>query len=134
VNKVEIKLTEAVNLSLLEIDDRLPSMKFSIDIEIEKISSVIKYASQSVWVAVEDWKTWIDRVKKIDSYKYATLVTLDKDLTIKISKSKNDFSCLIQCLNDSISKPVFNLEISDFVDQKNMADLLEYNEELSFMI
>src|SRR6202000_2279313 len=87
--EIEIKQPVEIKMQLIETDDRLPSMKFKVDVFIKHPTGIASYTASDIWIDCAQWDKFVTDLSKlhISSHETALLKSLSEYFCIKVNAS-----------------------------------------------
>ncbi len=97
--KIKIDKPLDLRMSLLESEDRLPSIKMLIEVNIVHPTGTASYTAEDIWFDCTQWDKFVNELSKLYTGidEMALLKSLSEYFEIRVSKAKNVFLFELIC-------------------------------------
>ncbi len=124
----EITITSPIELSfsVIEADDRLPSLKTEILFIHKHPTGIVQYSASDKWFRCNEWDDFVEDLKEMvnNSRGKASLMDLDEFFVLKLSKSEQVYSFLIEIKETDLPDRLTNLRFESRISSDEVASLI----------
>ncbi|MDO6434173.1 hypothetical protein Q4E93_26425 [Flavitalea sp. BT771] len=120
--EIEINNPIELKMSVLESEDRLPSIKLLVEIVIKHLTGTSCYNANDIWVDCTHWDKFTNKLNILgdNTQEIALLNSLSEGFQIKIISTPEGYKFELFCKEPDMGSGLFELRYSKNIDEDEL--------------